>query len=121
MDEIQVFRESQPGRDALTNRHISIVLETELTPELVAEGWAREAVNRIQRSRKELSLHVSDRINVVFAGDADLVAALTTHHSYVAGETLAVQLEAGEPARPVFEAEIDERALVYSIEVAEGG
>ncbi len=118
-DEIQVFREAVPRTEALSDRLISVVLDCNLTPALTAEGWAREAVNRIQRSRKELNLHVADRIQVLYSGDAALVDAISAHVDYVAGETLAVQLRPGEPGRPLFETRIDDKDLVYSIEVAE--
>ena len=67
-DEIQVLREAKPGTNALSNRFISIDLDCTLDDELIAEGVAREVVNRIQRSRKEMNLNVSDRITVSYRG-----------------------------------------------------
>jgi isoleucyl-tRNA synthetase len=116
-DEIQVLREARPGTDAVSNRFISVALDCELDDDLIAEGLAREAVNRIQRSRKELNLNVSDRITVIYSGDQMLTQAISRHADYVAGETLATQLAPGEPATPVFETAIDGKPLVYSIEV----
>jgi isoleucyl-tRNA synthetase len=64
-NEIQVFREAREGTAAVSNRFISIDLDCTLDDVLVAEGYAREAVNRIQRARKDMGLHVADRIELV--------------------------------------------------------
>ncbi len=118
LDEIQVLREAREGTETVSNRYVSVLLDCELDDALIAEGLAREAVNRIQRSRKELNLNVSDRIYVVYSGDPLLTGAIEAHRDYVAGETLATTLERGEPAAPMFDATIDNRTLIYSIEVA---
>jgi isoleucyl-tRNA synthetase len=87
---------------------------------LIAEGVAREAVNRIQRSRKEMNLNVADRIHVVYGGAPAVVDAITRHADYVAGETLATQLHAGEPGAGAISTMICDLALVYRIELATG-
>jgi isoleucyl-tRNA synthetase len=116
-EEIEILREARAGTETVSNRYVSILLDCTLDDELIEEGRAREAVNRIQRSRKELNLNVADRISVVYSGDAALTGAIGRHRDYVAGETLAVHLETGEPSTPVFETTIDGMPLVYSIEV----
>ena len=69
---------------------------------LIAEGLAREAVNRINTQRKETGLAVEDRIVLELAPEgAELAAALLAHEAFVAGETLAarvVHLPAGSLA-----------------------
>ncbi|GJG87702.1 isoleucine--tRNA ligase [Gemmatimonadetes bacterium T265] len=67
-------------------------LDAAVTPELRAEGLAREVVSRVQRLRKESGLEVSDRIVLQLWGDASVEAAVRTHASYVAGEVLASTL-----------------------------
>ena len=73
-----------------------IVLDTHLTPELEAEGLARDVVRAVQQARKDAGLDVGDRISLTISGDAAVVTAIETHRELIAGETLAVALVARE-------------------------
>lgn len=95
-EEILVYREAKAGTQALTNRFITINLDCTLDQELIDEGLARELINRIQQARKSANLNVADRVKavVVFEGPekAQLEGVLLKHKSYIASETLAVDL-----------------------------
>ena len=117
-DEIQVLREAKAGTNAVSNRFISIDLDFTLDDELIAEGIAREAVNRIQRSRKEMNLNVADRIAVTYSGADPVVVAIGKYKGYVAGETLATRLEAGDPGAGAFDTTIDDQTFRYRIEAS---
>jgi isoleucyl-tRNA synthetase len=119
--EIEVVREARPGTSATSSGSISIALDCTLDDSLIAEGLAREVVNRIQRSRKEFQLHIADRIRVTYDGDEVLLNATATHSAYIERETLAVELLQGEPGEGdgTFESEIDGKALRFRIEKAE--
>lgn len=69
-----------------------VVLDTATTPELEAEGLARDVVRAVQQARKEAGLDVSDRIRLSLGSDAHGVAALEANRALVAGETLATEL-----------------------------
>ena len=97
-DDILVFREAKEGTEALSNRFISIDIDCELNDDLVAEGLAREVVNRIQKTRKDIGLNVTDRISVDYRADEKLAAAIEKHKDYIAGETLCTVIEASESA-----------------------
>ena len=114
-EEIQVFREAKPGTNVITDRLISIDLVCELNDELVMEGYAREAVNRIQRGRRDAGLEISDRIRLVYSGDERVLEALGIHAEYVARETLATEFEPGPTVQ--FDAEIDGMRLGFDISV----
>ena len=75
-----------------------VVLDTELTPELEAEGYARDVIRAIQDERKNAGLHVADRIDLALAVPAERVGAVEAHREMIAHETLAlsVSVEAGE-------------------------
>ncbi|CAN5521679.1 isoleucine--tRNA ligase [soil metagenome] len=73
-----------------------VVLETHLTPELEAEGLARDVVRAVQQARKDAGLEVGDRIALTISGDAIAIAAVSFHRELIAGETLAVTVEARE-------------------------
>ena len=73
-----------------------VVLDTLVTPELEAEGLARDVVRAVQQARKDAGLDVGDRIALTIAGDASAIAAIDAHRSLIAAETLAVAVEARE-------------------------
>lgn len=66
-----------------------VVLDTEVTEELEAEGWAADVIRGLQDARKQAGLAVSDRIAVRLSVPADRVAWAERHASHIAGETLA--------------------------------
>ena len=105
LNEIQVFREAKEGTNVVSDRLISIDLDCELSDELEVEGLAREVVNRIQRTRRDIGLSVSDRIAVRYSGSMRLLHALSVHGKYVAGEILAVEFIEGEGAAHTIEVE----------------
>jgi isoleucyl-tRNA synthetase len=73
-----------------------IVLDTTMTPELEAEGVARDVVRAVQQARKDAGFEVSDRIALTMAADAATVAAIEAHRDLIASETLATTLQARE-------------------------
>ena len=72
---------------------VTVLLNTDVTPELRAEGWAREVVNRIQNLRKSSGLDVSDRIKLQCVAASSLAKAIEQHKAYIMSETLGVDLE----------------------------
>jgi isoleucyl-tRNA synthetase len=117
-EEVHVLREVREGTGALSNRLISIVLDTRLDADLVAEGIAREVVNRIQRGRKESGFHVTDRIRVVYACNDALARAIARHAEHIMGETLALDFVRGDVGAAALEAEIDGELFRYRLAVA---
>lgn len=69
-----------------------VVLDTAVTPELEAEGLARDVIRAVQQARKDAALDVSDRIALTIVGDDAAVAAIETHRDLIAGEVLATML-----------------------------
>ena len=81
--DILIFREAKEGTQALSNRFISIDIDCNLTEDLISEGLAREVVNRIQKTRKEIDLNVDDRITVSYSGDENILKAISAQtHCY---------------------------------------
>jgi isoleucyl-tRNA synthetase len=70
-----------------------VVLDTVVTPELEAEGLARDVVRAVQQARKDAGLDVSDRIYLNIEGDDAAVRAIREHQELIAGETLATDIE----------------------------
>jgi isoleucyl-tRNA synthetase len=91
------------------------VLDTALTPELIAEGRAREVVSRIQTARKDAALDYADRIRVRFSASPEVQAAIAAHRDWIAGETLAVELEPANGGEGMKSAPVDDQAFAFSI------
>ncbi len=73
-----------------------VVLDTQLTPELEAEGFARDVIRAVQDERKNAGLNVSDRIRLTLTVPADKVAAVEAHRDLISRETLAYDPATGE-------------------------
>jgi isoleucyl-tRNA synthetase len=68
-----------------------IVLDTEVTEELAAEGLARDVVRAVQQARRDAGLEVSDRISLTITGSQSVWEATVTHQALIVEETLAAQ------------------------------
>ena len=75
-----------------------VVLDGKVTPELEAEGWAKDRIRELQELRKTTGLEVSDRISVTMAVPADKLAWAQAHRDLIAHEILATSFEFGETA-----------------------
>ena len=95
--DILVDLQKLPGFATAQGPRSTVVLDTSLTPELIQEGWARDFVRGIQDARKRAGYRIEDTIEIAFAADPEVVAAITAHQGYVTAETLATSLD-GEAA-----------------------
>jgi isoleucyl-tRNA synthetase len=97
-EDVLVTRSPKEGLVVASEGVVVVGLETLLTPELIAEGLAREFVSHVQSMRKEADFEVTQRIKVSVSCDGALKAALEEHSAYVKGEILALELsfEEGE-------------------------
>jgi isoleucyl-tRNA synthetase len=92
-EEVEVRIKPRPGWTSANDQGVVVVLSTELTPELIAEGLARDAVRAIQDRRKEIGCEYTDRIEIgVVTDSAELRAAIEQFAEYITKETLAMKL-----------------------------
>ena len=70
-----------------------VVLDTSVTEELEAEGWAKDRIRELQEARRAAGLDVSDRIRVTLAVPDNHVEWARRHRDLIAGEVLAVELD----------------------------
>ncbi len=75
-----------------------VVLDGAVTPELEAEGWAKDRIRELQELRKSTGLDVSDRISVVMAVPQQRADWARTHRDLIAREILATSFEFGDPS-----------------------
>ncbi|MFW6377948.1 MAG: isoleucine--tRNA ligase [Bacillota bacterium] len=70
-----------------------IILDTRLTPELKAEGYAREFVSKVQQMRKANDYEMLDRIEIEYDSDEEIQSAVADFEDYIKDETLADRIE----------------------------
>jgi isoleucyl-tRNA synthetase len=100
-DKLDIRRAERKGLKVLNEGSLTLALDTEITEELLAEGYVRDLVRGVQNLRKEGGLEVTDRIKLSLAGDAELKAALDSFMDFVRSETLATSVTwAGGAAVP---------------------
>ncbi|MDE3192243.1 MAG: isoleucine--tRNA ligase [Chloroflexota bacterium] len=91
--EVLVSHEGAPGHAVGRDSGLVVALDTRITPELEAEGLARELVRRVNEMRKEAGLEISDRITLRYGGA--IASVLERHRDLLASETLATALTPG--------------------------
>ena len=96
-DEVEVKALAKEGFAVAEEGPYVAALVTELTPELVEEGLAREFVRRVQDLRKSAGLDVADRIELFVDASAGLNSAIEAHRDYITAETLTSNLVLGNP------------------------
>ncbi|MCL2369190.1 MAG: DUF5915 domain-containing protein, partial [Alphaproteobacteria bacterium] len=99
---------------ALPDNTAVVVLDMNLTPELIAEGLARDALRFIQDSRKDAGLDVSDRIVLEYMADTELAAAIDIHRDMIMDNALITKLETGN-RKPDFETVIENQKFGVKI------
>ena len=119
IEDVEVQRREKEGVVVAIDNNLGVGLDVQLDDELVAEGVAREIVNRVQNMRKDAGLEVSDRIRIGVQGEAGLLEAIGQHREYIAAETLALELSAGAlPDSVVLQQELQVNDYACTIAIA---
>ena len=87
--DVEIISEDIPGWLVANQDNITVALDITITPELRREGIAREIVNRVQNIRKSRDYQITDRINLVFAANAETDSAIADFSDYIATQVLA--------------------------------
>jgi len=80
-----------------------IILNTELTRELILEGLAREVVSKVQNIRKEMDLNIVDRIDIDYSADDEIMDAINSFKEYIMNETLCVNLNVNDKVNTIID------------------
>jgi isoleucyl-tRNA synthetase len=101
--EADITSEDVPGWTVASKGRITVALDLNLTPELVAEGQARELVNRIQKIRKDSGFELTDRVSVSVFAPSGLAESFGRFKDYICAEILADDLsfESGPQAQEI--------------------
>jgi isoleucyl-tRNA synthetase len=95
LDDLTIIRRATGALAVQEEGGFFAAVDPSLTPDLKAEGLARELVSRVQRMRKEAGLAVSDRIVLTIAGGSEVHDIIERHGPWIAAEVLAAELVAG--------------------------
>lgn len=117
-DDIFVFREPLEGSEALSNKWITIDLDTNLDEGLIQEGLAREVINRIQRTRKEQNFNVEDRVILSIHATTELSNIISKFSDHIKKETLSTDIKMESSVQDATSFEIDEHHFSLRVELA---
>jgi len=117
-DDVEIISEDIPGWLVANEGKLTIALDITLTDDLISEGIAREAINRIQNLRKSTGLEITDKIKIKIQSDKNFDSAIEKHKSYIASQVLATSIEI-VPELPNGQAiEMDDNKIILDIKKA---
>ena len=93
-DDVLTSPMQKPGFTSQMDRGVTVVLDTNLSEDLIREGYAREVISKIQTMRKEAGFEVTDRIGIRYTADDELSASIEAGADMIKNGTLALTLEA---------------------------
>jgi isoleucyl-tRNA synthetase len=101
----EVIVQTQPvvGLAVAADKLATVAVDAKITPELHAEGLAREVVRRIQAMRKDAGFDIEDRITTYYQAAGELAEVFQTWMDYIQAETLSTSLVAGEPSASAYQ------------------
>jgi isoleucyl-tRNA synthetase len=101
-NEVLVQTEPLEGLVEAHDKLVTVAIDTKITPELHAEGLAREIVRRVQAMRKDADFDIADRIITYYQTEEQLSAAIQKWKDYISLETLSIELLNKEPPSDSF-------------------
>ena len=102
-EDVLVQTESRGGTAVASDKGVTVAVDTELTPALMQEGYARDVVRHVNNMRKDAGLEISDRIELAYQGaNGDVAIALSGFAEYIQQETLALSLREGSVANVLY-------------------
>ena len=116
-EDVLVSTEENAGFVTVTEHDLSVVLDTNLTPELIEEGFVREIVSKVQTMRKEAGFEVTDHIVLSHHGNSLIEGIFARHGAEIAADTLADSIKLGS-AGDVKDWEINGESVTLGVEKA---
>ena len=91
-DDLLISSAKMAGYESMSDYGITVVIDTNLTEELIEEGFVREIVSKIQTMRKDSGFEVMDTINITIAGSEKVVAIALKNAESIMSDTLGKSL-----------------------------
>ncbi|MEE0897102.1 MAG: DUF5915 domain-containing protein, partial [Acutalibacteraceae bacterium] len=115
-DDLLIEANQKEGFFTVSDRGITVALDTTLTDELVEEGFIRELVSKLQTMRKEAGFNVTDHISITMNGSETVTAVAQNKTADITGDTLADSLTVGEVKGFVKEWDINGENVTLGVE-----
>ena len=87
-EEVLIDTAQKEGFTSVSDRGLTVVLDTTLTPELEEEGFVREIVSKLQSMRKDAGFHVTDHIEIYHQGSEKIAQVLKDHEASILADVL---------------------------------
>ncbi len=97
-EDLLIEAAQKEGYESVSENNITVVIDTNLTPELIKEGMLREIVSKVQTMRKEAGFEVMDHIVLSVEGNDMIAGVLKENEAFVMEEVLADKIIAGTAA-----------------------
>ena len=115
-EDLLIEMSQKEGYVEQSDNKITVVFDTNLTPELVEEGMVRELISKIQTMRKDAGFEVMDKIAIYLEGNDVLAKYLTDNQDYVMKETMADTVSVGSVAGFTKEWDINGEHVTLGVE-----
>ncbi len=115
-EDLLIEMKETPGFVTENNGEVTVVLDTNLSDELIEEGYVREIISKVQTMPKEADFNVTDHIRITYATGGVLKKIFETKAADIMGDTLSDELSEG-PAGFIKEWDINGEACVLGVEV----
>ena len=115
-EDLLIEMTQQEGFVASSDKGITVVMDTNLTPELIEEGFVREIVSKIQTMRKDAGFEVMDKINVTVCGNVRIAELMYKNAEQVKSVVLAENITEGEAKGFVKEWNINGESVTLGVE-----
>lgn len=114
-EDVLIENENKEGFIAQSNKNITVVLDANLTAELIEEGFVRELISKIQTMRKEAKFEVMDRIVIYHQGNEKIARIFSQNQEILKKETLANEIINGNPDGYIKEWDINNEKVTLAV------
>ena len=118
-DDLLISDAQKDGFVGERDKGISVVLDTELTDELIEEGFVREIISKLQSMRKEADFEVLDRIAVGYEGNDRIADIIEANKDAIAHDVLALEMNAGSVDGYKKEWNVNGEKVTFSVKVVQ--
>ncbi len=115
-EDILLETKQKEGVFTVSDRGVTVALDTILTPELIEEGFVKELISKIQTMRKESDFNVMDRINVTIGGNAKVLEIAKNNETAISAVVLSDSIAEGNEGK---EWDINGEKVFISVSIAQ--
>ena len=115
-EDLLIDTEQMEGYVSEDDNGITVVLDTNLSEELLEEGFVREIISKVQTMRKEADFEVMDKIVITYEGSEKAETVFAKNADEIGAETLALEVKKATPAGYVKEWKINGEAVTLGVE-----